>query len=71
MVTYFNYACGCCGKSHLLCLRDEETASPEETYVYECPEGGTRISILGLKLIQGKLDDVDCPDDSLLLRPAA
>lgn len=71
MVTYFSYGCASCGKSHLLCLRDEDAASFDETYIYECPESGRRTSVSGLKLIQGKLDDVECPDDSLLLRPAA
>jgi hypothetical protein len=71
MVTYFNYGCACCGKSHLLCLRDETAASPSKIYVYECPESGAPTRISGLKLVEGRLDDVECPRDSLLLRPAA
>jgi hypothetical protein len=74
MVTYFLYDCPCCDKSHLLCLRDGDAALPtfpQGTYRYVCPEVGSHATISGFDLKHGQLDDVGCPDESVVVERIA
>ena len=74
MVAYFFLDCPACHKSHLLCLREEDgalPAFPAGNYRYACPDKHQEVMATGIKLETGYLEDVDCPEDSVVISRVA
>lgn len=70
MVAYFFLKCSACAKSHLLCLREGDEvlpAFPFGKYRFTCPETGNEVIEKGIQLNDGYLEDIECPDDSILV----